>query len=114
MGSSEMANLEARVLADGAGTHERVPVQHGPATTAASNVSQVRSSTERVRLHRRRRKARLRQVLVEIFDFEVDVLVSRGLLEPDQCNDTRIAIPVVLERLLGAAIQAIDRRELKL
>jgi hypothetical protein len=49
------------------------------------------AAAERMRAHRNRRRAGLRCVVVQIRETEIDVLVRKGLLKPDACND-RIAI----------------------
>ena len=45
------------------------------------------AAAERMRLHRQRRKA----LTIELRETEVDVLIRRGLLEPDARND-RLAV----------------------
>ena len=61
----------------------------------------------RVRDHRRRKRHGLRLVPLEIFESELDALVEHGLLAPKDRNDYRVAVPEALEKLIGAAVEAL-------
>jgi hypothetical protein len=47
------------------------------------------SSTERMRLYRRRRQHQLRSIRVLLTAGEIDALIARGYLHPDGRNDGR-------------------------
>ena len=60
--------------------------------------------TNRVRLHRERRRRGLRCLMIEIRDREIDALVRRGLLDDEKRDDTaaiRAAFHQYLDRTLG-------------
>jgi hypothetical protein len=65
----------------------------------------VRSpAAERMRLHRERRRRRLRCLMVELRETEIDPLIRKGLLKSETRNDAgavRAALYVHLERTLG-------------
>lgn len=69
-------------------------------------------STERVRLHRARRRYGLIPVTVELYNKEVTDLVTHGLLPAEQRAD-RTAIGKALGRLLDRAFPALREGRLK-
>lgn len=75
---------------------------------ANSTAQRHRAMTNaRVRDHRRRKRDGLRLVPLEIFESELDALVEHGLLAPKDRNDYRVAVPEALEKLIGAAVEAL-------
>jgi hypothetical protein len=57
-----------------------------------------------MRLHRERRRRGLRCISVEIFDREIDELIRRGLLQPEQRGDKNSilkAVHAVFEQALA-------------
>ena len=66
-------------------------------------------STDRVRLHRERRRRGLTPVTVEVFEREIRDLVRWGWLPPGEMRNRR-AIAKAVERILGAAFE-IGRSE---
>ena len=71
------------------------------------------AGAERMRAHRARRRKRLRCYTPEIRAREIDVLVQRGLLQPDARNDP-IAVQMAIyrhldETLRDASNASIDR-----
>jgi hypothetical protein len=63
-------------------------------------------AAERMRLHRERRRRRLRCLIVELRETEIDALVRKGLLKAETRNDAsavRKALYAHLDRTLGAA-----------
>ena len=64
------------------------------------------AAAERMRAHRKRRRAGLRCVVVQLRETEIDVLIKRGLLKADARNDlcaVRDASYVHLDRTLSTA-----------
>ena len=62
-------------------------------------------AAERMRRHRRRRKNRMRCLTVELRETEIDALVRRGLLKPEERNElsaVRESFYAYLERTLGS------------
>ena len=58
----------------------------------AEEASPTRSHSagaERMRLHRRRRRYRLRPFKVELSDTDIDEMVTRGFLDPTERKDVR-------------------------
>jgi hypothetical protein len=47
------------------------------------------AAAERMRTHRKRRRAGLRCVVVQLRETEIDVLIRRGLLKADARNNVR-------------------------
>jgi hypothetical protein len=62
-------------------------------------------STERVRLHRERRRNKLALVTIEVFHHEIRDLIRLGWLRREDLID-RAAIGRAIERFLAAAIKA--------
>jgi hypothetical protein len=63
------------------------------------------AAAERMRLHRERRRRRLRCLMVELRETEIETLIRKGLLKSEMRNDAgavRAALYVHLERTLGA------------
>jgi hypothetical protein len=60
-------------------------------------------AAQRMRDRRERRRLGLRCVMVQVFEKELDVLISRGLLETDARND-RHAIREALHKHLSRAL----------
>ena len=63
------------------------------------------TGTERMRLHRERKREGLRCVIVELRATEIDALVHKGLLKTETRNDmhaVRRALYEHLDRTLGA------------
>ena len=61
-------------------------------------------AAQRMRLHRKRRRAGLRCLIVELRETEIDALIRRCLLRTEMRNDTsaiRKALYAHLERTLG-------------
>ena len=86
-----------------------------PTRGLSQDVAAVRCramANARVRDHRRRKRDRLRLVPLEIFEHELDALVTHGLLSPDKRTDYRVAVPEALEKLIEKAISCADRRGL--
>jgi hypothetical protein len=64
------------------------------------------AAAERMHAHRKRRRAGLRCVTVELFEAEIDKLVQEGLLKVDARNDmneVRKALHDYLDRTLSGA-----------
>jgi hypothetical protein len=64
------------------------------------------AAAQRMRAHRKRRRAGLRCVVVQLRETEIDVLIKRGLLKADARNDVyavRDALHVHFDRTLGTA-----------
>ena len=64
------------------------------------------SAAERMRAHRKRRRAGLRCVVVQLRETEIDILVRKGLLKADARNDlyaVRNALHEHFDRTLGTA-----------
>jgi hypothetical protein len=62
------------------------------------------AAAQRMRDHRERRRAGLRCVTVQVFEKEIEALVSRGLLEADARNDGR-AVREALHKHLGRTLR---------
>jgi hypothetical protein len=64
------------------------------------------AAAERMRAHRRRRRAGLRCVVVQLRETEIDVLIRKGMLKADARNDlyaVRDAVHAHFDRTLGTA-----------
>ena len=62
-------------------------------------------ATERMRLHRARRRHGLRCLIIELRETEIDAVISKGLLTAETRNDAsaiRKALYLHLDRTLGA------------
>jgi len=60
---------------------------------------------ERMRLHRARRRRKVRYLGIELFEAEVDALIRRGFLRAETRNDRNAVIKALytfLDRWLGA------------
>jgi hypothetical protein len=71
--------------------------------TTSPLTAKPRSSAERMRWHRERRRDGLRCLTLEIRDEEIDVLIGKGLLNADTRNDLyaiEMALYKFLERTL--------------
>ena len=65
------------------------------------------AAAQRMRAHRKRRRAGLRCVIVQLRATEIDVLIKRGLLKDDARNDPyaiRDAVHAHLDRTLSKAV----------
>ena len=63
------------------------------------------AAAERMRAHRKRRRAGLRCVVVQLRETEIDVLIKRGLLKADARNDLNAVVQALyhhLDATLGA------------
>jgi hypothetical protein len=47
-----------------------------------------RAPAKRMRLHRRRRRLQLRPIRIELSREEIEALVTRGYLQPGDCDDS--------------------------
>jgi hypothetical protein len=63
----------------------------GQEATSCLDTTTRSPAAEHMRLHRQRRRTRLRCVVVELRETEIDELVRRGLLREDARND-RLAL----------------------
>jgi hypothetical protein len=64
------------------------------------------AAAERMRAHRKRRRAGLRCVVVQLRETEIDVLIRKGLLKADARNDlyeVRNALHEHFDRTLGTS-----------
>jgi hypothetical protein len=62
------------------------------------------TATERMRLHRQRLREGRRCLVIELLGGEIDVLIRRGLLEPDERTDPdslRVALYEFLDQTFG-------------
>ena len=62
-------------------------------------------AAQRMRLHRKRRRSRLRCITIELRETEIEELIRRGLLKLEMREDSfsiRAAIHAHLDRTLGA------------
>jgi hypothetical protein len=62
------------------------------------------AAADRMRAHRKRRRAGLRCVVVQLRETEIDVLIRKGLLKSDARNDlyaVRDALHAHFDRTLG-------------
>lgn len=62
-------------------------------------------AAERMRLHRERRRRRLRCLIIELRETEIDALIRKGFLTAEMRNDpkpVRNALYSFLDRTLGA------------
>ena len=73
---------------------------------AGGMASRPRLSTERVHLHRERRRCGLTPLTIEIYDEEVDDLVDHGVLPADQRAD-RGAVAKALGQILDRAFRLL-------
>jgi hypothetical protein len=81
---------------------QRAEMSSGPATPPIA----CSAAAERMRAHRKRRRAGLRCVVVQLRETEIDVLIRKGLLKADARNDlyaVRDALHEHFERTLGTA-----------
>ena len=63
------------------------------------------TAAERMRLHRARRRRKVRYLGIELFEAEVDALIRRGFLRAETRNDRNAVIKALytfLDRWLGA------------
>jgi len=61
------------------------------------------SAAERMRRYRQRRRDRLRCLTIELLESEIDALVYRGWLAPEQRNN-QFAILVAFHKFLDASL----------
>ena len=73
-------------------------------TVSAAPMSRS-AAAERMRAHRKRRRSGLRCFTLQIRAREIDVLVQRGLLEPDARNEP-YAVIMALYRHLDKTLRA--------
>jgi len=62
-------------------------------------------AAERMRLHRERRRNKLRCLTIELREREIDALIKMGLLKPETRNvtyDVQMALYAFLEKTVGA------------
>jgi hypothetical protein len=62
-------------------------------------------AAERMRRHRERRQNKLRCLIIELRETEIDALIRKGLLKPETRNvpcDVQIALYAFLDGTLGA------------
>jgi hypothetical protein len=88
-----------------ASVSEGKPIVNEADTPPAASMVAPSPAAERMRLHRERRRRRLRCLMVELRETEIDSLARQGLLKPEMRNDARAvrqALYVHLERTLGA------------
>ena len=57
------------------------------------------AAAERMRAHRKRRRAGLRCVVVQLRETEIDVLIKRGLLKADARNDLSAVVHALYHHL---------------
>ena len=79
-----------------------LPLWVGASLTEITTIREA--TTERVRLHRERRRRGLRCLTIEIRDREIDALVRHGLLDGEKRDDTtaiRAAFHQYLDHTLG-------------
>jgi hypothetical protein len=72
------------------------PPTNGPAAATAA---------QRMRLHRERRRAGLRCLVIELRETEIDVLVAKGLLNSETRHDSHVvreALYAYLDQTLGS------------
>ena len=53
------------------------------------------SAAERMRLHRERRRAGMRCLMIELRETEIDALIRKGFLKTDARNDTSAIVDAV-------------------
>jgi hypothetical protein len=63
--------------------------QRHPMAPETDTARRPSSSTERMRLYRRRRQHQLRSIRVVLTAGEINALIERGYLNPDSRNDSR-------------------------
>ena len=83
-------------------TEARAEMSSGPTTQPIS----CSATAQRMRAHRKRRRAGLRCVVVQLRETEIDVLIRKGLLKADARNDlyaVRNALHEHFDRTLGTA-----------
>jgi hypothetical protein len=71
-----------------------------------ATVPTLSAAAERMRAHRKRRRAGLRCVVVQLRETEIDVLIRKGLLKADARHDlyaVRDALHEHFDRTLGTA-----------
>ena len=69
----------------------------------SDNLPPLSTAAERMRLYRERRRRGLRCLTIQIRHSEVDALVERGLLAPEQRADRRYTVQA-LHRLLDLTL----------
>ena len=57
------------------------------------------AAAQRMRAHRKRRRAGLRCVVVQLRETEIDVLIKRGLLKADARNDLNAVVHALYHHL---------------
>ena len=67
------------------------------ATTAPATACSA--AAQRMRAHRKRRRAGLRCVVVQLRETEIDVLIKRGLLKADARNDLNAVVHALYHHL---------------
>jgi hypothetical protein len=80
---------------------EQPEISNAPASTPVA----CSAAAERMRAHRKRRRAGLRCVVVQLRETEVEVLIRKGLLSADARNDlyaVRDALHAHFDRTLAA------------
>jgi len=70
-----------------------------------ATVPTLSAAAERMRAHRKRRRAGLRCVVVQLRETEIDVLIRKGLLKADARNNVR-AIRDALHRHFDDTLRA--------
>ena len=81
---------------------EHAQMSGGPATPPIP----CSAAAQRMRAHRKRRRAGLRCVVVQLRETEIDVLIKRGLLKADARNDLNAVVQALyhhLDATLGAS-----------
>jgi hypothetical protein len=81
---------------------EHTEMSNGPASPPIA----CSAAAERMRAHRKRRRAGLRCVVVQLRETEINVLIRKGLLKGDARNDlhaVRDALHAHFDRTLGTA-----------
>ena len=73
-----------------------IPLTAEPATRSAA--------AERMRRHRQRRRDGFRCLMIELRETEIDSLIRKGLLPPENCHDygsVQLAFHAFLDHALG-------------
>ena len=65
------------------------------------------AAAERMRAHRRRRRAGLRCVMVQLRETEIDELIRRKLLEADARNDTYASVTIPMPSAMPCTLISI-------
>ena len=82
---------------------QHAEISSGPTTPPIA----CSAAAERMRAHRKRRRAGLRCVVVQLRETEIDVRIRKGLLNADARNDVyavRDAVHAYLDRTLSKAV----------